>query len=233
MLPLTRLRPKALCPVNNVPLVDLAIAAVASATDDIAVNVHHGRELMESHLAGRVHISVEEEQALGTAGAVGHLRDWIDGRGLLIVNADTWHHADLADFVAGWDGERVRVLLAGAPGTRLGANSRICASVLPWSEAARLPAEPAGLYEVSWRQAAAEGRVDETWYDGRVIPCDTAADYLEANLTASGGESVIGGGALIEGTVTESVVWPAAHVRPEEHLHRAIRAHTRVTVLVR
>jgi N-acetyl-alpha-D-muramate 1-phosphate uridylyltransferase len=219
--------------VNNVPLVDLATAAVAAATDAVAVNVHHGRELMESHLSGRVHLSVEEEQPLGTAGAVGYLLDWIAGRGLLIVNADTWHRADLAAFASGWDGERIRVLLAGADRLPLGPSSRICASILPWSEASKLGAEPAGLYEVCWRQAAAEGRVDEAWYEGPAIACDTAADYLEANLTASGGASVIGGGALVEGTVTESVIWPAAHVRPEENLHRAIRAHERVTVLVR
>jgi hypothetical protein len=231
--PLTRLRPKALCPVGNVPLVDHAVAAVGRATDDVAVNVHHGRDLMEEHLRGRVHLSFEEDVPLGTAGAVGHLRDWVAGRGLLVVNADTWHGADLAAFAAGWDGERVVTLLHGPPGTRLTPGSRIVASLLPWAEAARLRPEPAGLYEVVWRPAGAEGRLEERSYDGPCIPCDSAAPYLAANLAASGGASVVGPGALVEGTIEECVVWPGGHVRPEETLVRAIRAHERVTVLVR
>jgi NDP-sugar pyrophosphorylase family protein len=51
--PLTSLIPKALCPVNNVPLVDLAFRRVGEVTREIAVNIHHFRELMEEHLAGR------------------------------------------------------------------------------------------------------------------------------------------------------------------------------------
>jgi N-acetyl-alpha-D-muramate 1-phosphate uridylyltransferase len=231
--PLTRIRPKPLCPVANVPLVDHAVAAVQRAVLDVAVNVHHGRQLMEAHLAGRVHLSFEDDGPLGTAGAVGHLRDWLDGRGVLIVNADTWHRADLGPFVAGWDGERIRVLLGGPEGTRLGPGSLICASLLPWAEAVRLPAEPAGLYEVSWRAALDEERLEEAAHDGPVIPCDTPRDYLEANLVASGGTSVVGAGALVEGEVDQCVIWPGAHVRPEERLHRTIRAGRSLTVLVR
>src|SRR3954452_209622 len=103
--PLTRLRPKALCPVDNVPLVDLALGWARNVTSAVAVNVHHGRAAMESHLAGRVHLSVEEPEALGTAGGIGNLRTWIDGRAALILNADAWNDADMQAFVAGWDGE--------------------------------------------------------------------------------------------------------------------------------
>src|SRR5688500_13503964 len=85
--PLTLFRPKALCPVNNVPLVDLAVGRVQAATPSVAVNVHHGRGQLERHLAGRVHLSVEEEEPLGTAGALGRLREWIDGRPVLVHNA--------------------------------------------------------------------------------------------------------------------------------------------------
>src|SRR5687767_13297205 len=86
--PLTRVRPKALCPVGNVPLVDLAITRVSTVTSDVAVNVHAGRDLLLRHLAGRVHLSVEEEHPLGAAGAIGHLRAWLDGRPVLVTNAD-------------------------------------------------------------------------------------------------------------------------------------------------
>ena len=109
--PLTDILPKALCPVGNVALVDLAIDRVRPLTGRIAVNVHHKRALLEAHLDGRVHVSVEEPEALGTAGAVGKLRDWIDGRPAVVVNADAWHRFDLTSLVEGWDGERVRLLV--------------------------------------------------------------------------------------------------------------------------
>jgi NDP-sugar pyrophosphorylase family protein len=44
--PLTDLRPKALCPVGDRPLVDWAIEAVGDAVERVAVNVHHGRDQM-------------------------------------------------------------------------------------------------------------------------------------------------------------------------------------------
>ena len=46
--PLTRIRPKALCPVANVPLVDGAIDRARHVTPSVAVNVHHGRALLEA-----------------------------------------------------------------------------------------------------------------------------------------------------------------------------------------
>ncbi len=186
---------------------------------------------MEAHLAGRVHLSIEEPEALGTAGGVGNLRHWIDGRPTLTINADAWHDADLAVFVGGWDGERVRVLIASE---EFGPRARIVASLVPWSEVEALDAtRPTGLYEVSWRPAHDAGRLDVVRHAGRFFDCGTPAGYLAANLAASDGRSVIGPGAFVDGDVDECVVWPGAVVRPGEHLHRAIRAHEHMTVLVR
>ena len=61
--PLTLLVPKALCPVAGVPLVDHALARLEGRVADAAVNVHHGRALMEEHLHGRVHLSIEAGEA--------------------------------------------------------------------------------------------------------------------------------------------------------------------------
>src|SRR4029450_12445607 len=88
--PLTRVLPKPLCPVGGGPRIDPALGRAHPATPAIAVNVHHAREAIEAHLDGRVHVSVEEPLALGTAGALGRLRPWIDGRATLGVNGDTW-----------------------------------------------------------------------------------------------------------------------------------------------
>ena len=228
--PLTLLRPKALCPIDNVPLVDAALMRVGAVTDSVAVNVHHGRAAMEAHLARRVHLSIEEPQALGTAGALGHLRPWIDGRPTLVMNVDAWHQADLKGFVDGWDGERVRVLIADEA---FGPRARVVASLLPWGDVAALEPVPSGLYERSWGPAHERALLDVDRYDGPFFDCGTPARYLAANLAASGGRSVIGPAAVVDGDVEESVVWPGAEVRAGERLRHAIRATNRLTVLVR
>ncbi len=229
--PLTRLRPKALCPVDNVPLVDWAIERVRTVTPDVAVNTHHGRFALESHLAGQVHLSAEERPGLGTAGALGVLKGWIDGRAAIVVNADTWCPGSLRDLIDGWDRERVRILAAGDD--RLGPSTTIAGALMPWSQIRDLAPEPAGLYEASWQAAARDERLDVVRLDRPCIDCGTPEQYLAANLLASGGASVIGPGAVVEGTVERSVVWPGGVVRADEHLVDAIRAGDRVTVLVR
>ena len=98
---------------------------------------------------------------------------------------------------------------------------------------AALDPTPSGLYEVSWRPALDAGRLDVERYTGPFFDCGTPAGYLAANLHAAGGRSVVGPGAVVEGTVHESVVWPAATVRAGERLVRAIRATEHLTVLVR
>ncbi|HEV3225324.1 MAG TPA: sugar phosphate nucleotidyltransferase [Acidimicrobiales bacterium] len=231
--PLTRLRPKVLCPVGDRALVDHALDRFAGVTASIAVNVHHHRDMLESHLAGRVHLSIEEPVALGTAGALGRLREWIDGRPVIALNGDTYCPATVQPLLDGWDGTRLRVFVVGAGPLRAG--SVVAGSLLPWSEVVTFAPEPTGLYERSWGRAAQDGRLEVVPLpaDAMCIDCGSPADYLAANLAWSGGESVIGRGALVEGTLDQSVVWPGAPVRAGEHLVHAIRANDRVTVLVR
>jgi MurNAc alpha-1-phosphate uridylyltransferase len=208
--PLTRLRPKALCPVDNVPLVDLALSRLGRAATRLAVNAHHHWEQIEEHLGGRVHVSVEHRQALGTAGALGQAREWLAGSDVVVVNADAWNDADLTRVVTGWDRERIRLCLAGGG-----------------------PLEPSSRVVASWRPAQSEGRLEVVDYEGLFIDCGTPADYLASNMAASGGRSVIGDGAVIEGTIEQSVIWPGSHVARGEHLVGAIRAGHRFTILVR
>jgi N-acetyl-alpha-D-muramate 1-phosphate uridylyltransferase len=229
--PLTRLRPKALCPVANVPLVDLALDRVRPATRRVAVNLHHGRKALDAHLSADVHRSVEEERPLGTAGALGHLRGWLDGAPVLVVNADAWCPGSLEWFAEGWDGERIRLLLHGDD--VLHPTSQLAGALMPWSDVVALPATPAGLYEVSWRAAAEAGRVEVVRHDGPFVDCGTPGQYLAANLAASGGESVVEEGAVVEGTTERCVLWAGAEVHRNEHLVSAVRARGRVTVLIR
>ena len=230
--PLTLLRPKPLCPVDNVPLVDHALARARTVTAEVAVNLHHGRAALEEHLDGApVHLSMGDgPEALGTAGALGHLRDWIAGRATVVLNADTWCPGSLAPLVEGWDGERIRLLLVGDD--RLHASVRLAGALMPWSDVAPLAAEPSGLYEVSWARAQEEGRIEVVRRDGPWVDCGTPAQYLRANLLATGGASVIGEGAKVAGRVERSVVWDRSEVHPAEVLVDAVRAGP-LTVLVR
>ncbi|RPI09062.1 MAG: nucleotidyl transferase, partial [Actinobacteria bacterium] len=132
LLPLTRVRPKALCPVGEVPLVDRSLELLSgvlgrASPDQVAVNLHHGRAPLEDHLAGRVHLS-PEETLLGTAGAVGRLRIWVSGRDAVVLNADHVSGVDLAAAVDTWDRQRVRLVVAGSA-SDLDPALRLCAAL--------------------------------------------------------------------------------------------------------
>jgi NDP-sugar pyrophosphorylase family protein len=240
--PLTVERPKPLCPVGGVALVDHALARTATVVEPsaaaTAVNVHHGRDGMEAHLGGlggrAPTVSVEEPVALGTAGALGKLRQWLDGRDALVANSDGFFTGlDLRPFVDGWDRERVRLLCVHDPPHHDFGDLRYAGvALLPWREVAPLAPEPSGLYEVSWRRLAAAGAVDLVVHHGSFVDCGTPADYLAANLLASGGVSVIDPTARVDGAVERCVLWEGSVVRRAEHLVDAIRT-TRWTVLVR
>lgn len=228
--PLTLVRPKPLCPLGDRPLVDHAVDRVRGIAVDVAVNVHHGRAMFEEHLAGRVHLSIEDDEALGTAGALGRLREWIDGRPVVAVNGDTWTDAPLASLLDGWDGERTRLMVVGDAGL---SRPRLAGAMMPWAEVAGLAAEASGLWERRWASADAEGRLDWVRVDAAFADCGTPAAYLAANLAVSGGASVLGEGAVVAGSAERSVIWPDCIVERGEHLVDAIRYGAHRTVLVR
>nr|WP_255479373.1 sugar phosphate nucleotidyltransferase [Quadrisphaera sp. RL12-1S] len=237
--------------------------------DRVAVNAHALAELVAQAAAGRAHLSREDllpaadedderagarpaarpappalgpltpPPALGTAGALGALRDWLDGRPVLVTNADAWMPdgpALLTDLVRGWDGRRCRLLCEpAAPGARAdfrtpdGTGVRYVGScVLPAHLVARLRPVPSGLYEVLWRELAAQPGDDgldlAVVPPGSAVDCGTPADYLRANLLATGGESAVDPGAEVLGRVERCVVWPGAVVAAHEHLVEVVRA---------
>ena len=253
--PLTRLCPKALCPVGNVALLDRALSHLRAHTSDVAVNAHHHADRIAAHVGDAAHLSIERPEALGTAGALGQLRDWIAGRDVLLLNADTYltgpdghggtvhaaqhgddgpvdHGGALQTLVGGWDHERCRLLVVptGPPGDFVltGRPVRyVGACLLPGLLVATLRATPSGLYEALWRAELDAGRLELVRHPGTAIDCGTPPDYLRANLHASGGRSVVGDGAVVEGELDRCVVWPGAHVGPDERLSECIRAGTR------
>lgn len=229
--PLTLLRPKPLCPVDNVTLLDRTLRRLADAglagPDRVAVNACHLADQIVPHVGDRATVSVEPPPALGTGGALALLRRWIDGRDVLVCNGDGYlaDPADggLADLVAG---RRDRVRLVTVPdGARgdFGDRRFAGASLLPAAEVAALPDGRSELFRV-WRRAEAVGTLDLVDHPGTFLDCGTPRDYLAANLHASGGASVLAPDAVVAGDVRECVLWPGAVVPAGERLVRAIRA---------
>jgi NDP-sugar pyrophosphorylase family protein len=171
-------------------------------------------------------------EALGTAGAIAALRDWIDGRAVLVCNVDAYlADGDTTALTADWSGERPRLLVVNDPTRPDFDDWRFAGmSLLPAATAAGLRPVPSGLYEVVWRDAWAKGELELTPFAGTFVDCGTAGDYLLANLHTTGGSSVVGAGAVVEGRLTRSVVWPGGYVGRREHLVESIRVGRDLTV---
>jgi NDP-sugar pyrophosphorylase family protein len=240
--PLTRERPKALCPVGDTTLVDQALALLApiglAGAAAVAVNTHHLAPALHDHLEGRVHLSHEVE-LLGTGGALGRLRPWIGDRPLVLVNADAMHDVSLARLLEDWGGETIRFLVASrdeapAPSSaRLDASTRLCATLMPALALHGLSAEPSSVYDQVWRPWEAAGRTEVIPVATPFFDCGTPSSYLEANLWRSGGDSVVAAGAVVRGVLERSVVWPGAVVHAGEVLCDSIRTTHGITVAVR
>ena len=224
---LTDVRPKPLCPVGDRTLLDQALDRVAPHVSRTAVNAHHRADQVVAALAGRdVHVS-HEPAALGTAGALGALRDWVDGRPVLVSNADAYYGGGdpVGELVAGWDGDRPRLLcVRTGAASDFGELHYVGTALLPWWSVRDLAPLPTGLYEVSWRDLHAAGRLDLAVTEATAVDCGTPADYLRANMLASGGAAVVEPGAAVEGEVVRSVVWAGERVGPGERLVDAVRA---------
>jgi len=228
-----------MCPVANRALVDHGIERISALCDQVAVNLHYGAEVLDRHLGSEIHRSFERREALGTAGAIGALADWIDGRPVLVTNADGWlgpgSEEAVVALVNGWDGERYRLMCVRDETREDFDGLRYCGvSLMSWDHARRLLPQPSGLYEVAWRDALGAGRVDLFEVDVDFVDCGTASDYLSANMRANSGLSVVDPNARIEsGAIVErSVVWGGSTVRAGEVLRDAIRT-PHGTVLVR
>ena len=247
--PLTRDTPKALCPVGNVPLLDRALAAVASlgfvGPDAVAVNAWYRSDQIVRAVDSRAHVSVETGDApLGSGGGLGVLNGWIAGRHVLVGNADAYlDGGDLAPLLDEWAGDHVRILgvPAGRRRAEFGPYRFAGFSLLPAGRVAALAAEPGDLVRAVWRPAETAGELRVVDYGGTYIDSGTAANYLAANLhealravggslvdetasvSGSASRSVIGAGAVVSGTIDRTVVWPGCVVAAGERLTDAIR----------
>lgn len=247
--PLTELRPKPLCPLGDSSCLHAALGYLAphcgSGPENLAVNAFHLAEQVVAAVGDRAHVSVEP-RLMGTAGALALLAGWRAGRDVLLVNGDAYLASDdhppaglLAPLLDGWDRRTVRMLVTQTdsdpdftgpdhhgdePGT---AGWRyVGACLTPGRLLDGLRPEPSGLFKHVWTPARENGLLELVRHDGVAIDTGTPGGYLAANLHTSGG-SVVAADAVIEGEITDCVVWPGAVVTRGERLHRVIRAGTR------
>lgn len=194
--PLTDAVPKALVRVGGRPLLDGALerlaAAVGGGPHRLAVNAHHHADQVAAAVGARAHLSREEPEALGTAGALAALAPWLGGRDVLVTNADVWMPqgaAVLRELVAGWDRRRCRLLCVPAGTARPdftgpgGAPLRYAGScLLPAGALTALEPVPSGLYEALWRDRPDE--VDLHVTPAVAVDCGTPADLALAEALA-------------------------------------------------
>jgi MurNAc alpha-1-phosphate uridylyltransferase len=175
--PLTDTTPKPLLPIGATTLLDAMIARLASVVpvtaQTLAVNAHWLAPQIVDHVAGRAHVSVEEPEALGTAGAVAAIAGWRAGGDV-----------DLPGFVSGWDRIRPRLLVV-ADEIRPDFEGRwrfAGISLLPAALAEVLRPVPSGLYETVWSRVP----LDLVPTTVTFVDCGTVGDYEHARDLAAG-----------------------------------------------
>jgi MurNAc alpha-1-phosphate uridylyltransferase len=187
--PLTDTTPKPLLDVGGRTLLAAALDRVGEVVPldpaNVAVNAHWLADQIAGAVEGRAHLSVEQPEALGTAGAVGQLREWLAGRDVLITNGEGWYDAavDVAGLVRGWDRTRPRLLVV-VDDERPDFDGRwrfAGVSLLPGAIAQTLEPVPSGLYEEVWNKT----QVELVSTDVTFIDCGTADDLAKARTLAA------------------------------------------------
>ena len=114
LLPYTKIRPKPLFPLLNIPLLFLTVERLkADGFSHIIINCHHLREQVVellSHIDG-VHLQ-QEEQILGTGGGLRQAMESMRDEPLLIINGDIYHTIDLRKLYSDHAGSGAAVTLA-------------------------------------------------------------------------------------------------------------------------
>lgn len=224
LAPFSDTRPKPSFPVGSQSLLDRAVATVRPFVEDIAVNVSGHGDWFAANTPPGVTVFHEGSEPLGTAGGIYNMCDWIDGREVVVLNADSVVFGDVGDFIDGRDGAPTRLLVTldrAAPDFDdlwrfVGLSTMTAATI------AEIGPDTEDLYRDLWKRQLRDGGVELVPFTGLAIDAGTPANLLAANLVATGGRSVVEPGATIDGTAEQCVVLAGADVRADEHLRLCI-----------
>lgn len=101
--PITLHRPKPLCTVFGIELLDLAFQnIISSGIKAIAVNTHYLHKAVEQHLEKNdlnIEVISFEQEIRGTGGSIYPLKKWLNGQDLLIYNGDILSTISLSEMI--------------------------------------------------------------------------------------------------------------------------------------
>jgi len=224
LAPFSDTRPKASFPVGTRNLLDRAFDVVRPFVDEIALNVSGHGDWFAGHVPPGVQVFQEGSEPLGTGGGLYNMREWIGGRDVVVLNADSVLFGDVADFIGGRGQAPTRLLVTldrAAPDFD-GLWRFVGLSTMDAATVARIGPETEDLYHDLWKQQLIDGEVDLVPFTGLAIDGGTPANLLAANLVESGGRTVVESGATVDGTAEQCLVLAGGVVRAGEHLQRCI-----------
>jgi MurNAc alpha-1-phosphate uridylyltransferase len=224
LAPFSDTRPKASFPVGSQSLLDRAVDVLRPFVDEIAVNVSGHTDWFAAHVPPGVQMFEEGPDPLGTAGGLYNMQEWISGRDVVVLNADSVLFGDVADFVGGRDQAPTRLLvtLDRASPDFDGLWRFVGLSTMDRATLARIGPDTEDLYRDLWKGQLAEGQVRLVPFTGLAIDAGTPANLLAANLVASGGSTVVEPGATVDGTAEQCLVLAGGEVPAGTHLQRCI-----------
>lgn len=224
LAPLAGDRPKPSFPIGSVTLLQRAIDTIQPFVDEVAVNFSAHADWFRANLPSGIERFDEGATPLGTAGAIVNMRSWINGRNVVVLNADSIHFGDVGPFITKPATAATR-LLTTLDRTRPdfdGAWRFTGLSYMDASVVEDLNDDAEDLYHDLWKAQRAAGVLDTVPFAGIALDSGTPLDLLAANLMSTAGESLIERGAVVEGMVISSVVLRGATIARGETVRNCI-----------
>ena len=224
LAPFSDTRPKASFPVGSRSLLDRAVDLVRPFVDEIALNVSGHADWFAAHVPHSVQTFEEGSEPLGTAGGLYNMREWIGGRDVVVLNADSVLFGDVADFIDRRHQAPTRLLVTPdrASPDFDGLWRFVGLSTMDRATVARIGPDTEDVYRDLWKRQLADGEVHLEPFTGLAIDAGTPANLLAANLVESGGRTVVEPGATVDGTAEQCLVLAGGEVRAGAHLQRCI-----------
>ncbi len=224
LAPFSDTRPKASFPIGSRSLLDRAVELLRPFVDEIALNVSGHSGWFATHVAPDVTTFHEGDDPLGTAGALYNMREWIDDRDVIVLNADSVLFGDVTDFIGRRHQARTRLLVTLDRASPDFAHlwRFVGLSTMTQATLAKIRPDTEDLYRDLWKRQLSKGEADLVPFTGLAIDAGTPANLLAANLVERGGRTVVENGASVEGTADHCVVLAGGEVRAGEHLRHCV-----------